>query len=65
MFHGHNMLGWGSLPVRATIGITTWKTSIFSNKKTRTYLLPLKAEIRKQENIAEGDDIKVTLEVLA
>ena len=36
--------GWGSLPVIVTIGKTSWKTSIFPDKKTATYLLPLKQE---------------------
>ena len=47
--------GWGSLPVDATIGKTNWKTSIFPDKKSATYILPLKSEVRKKEKIAEGD----------
>ena len=43
--------GWGSIPVKATIGSTNWKTSIFPDKKSGTYLLPVKAEIRKKENL--------------
>ena len=41
--------GFGSLPVNVTVGKTTWKTSIFPDKKTKSYLLPLKAEVRKKE----------------
>jgi hypothetical protein len=37
--------GWGSLPVMVTVGKTQWKTSIFPDKNSATYLLPLKAEI--------------------
>ncbi len=51
--------GWGSLPVSVTIGKTTWETSIFPDKKAGTYLLPLKAKVRKAEDI--WDDSKVTL----
>lgn len=47
---GHDR-GWGSLPVRVTIGKTTWKTSIFPDNKTNSYLLPLKAQVRKAEGI--------------
>lgn len=43
--------GWGSIPVTVTLGKTTWNTSIFPDKKSETYLLPLKAEVRKKENI--------------
>jgi hypothetical protein len=56
--------GWGSLPVMVTIGKTTWKTSIFPDKKTGTYLLPLKVVVRKQENIHRGDTIAFALEIL-
>jgi hypothetical protein len=56
-------IGWGSVPVIATIGKTTWNSSIFPDKKSGTYLLPLKAEIRKKEGIAAGDSIKLTLEL--
>lgn len=56
--------GWGSLPINVTIGKTTWKTSIFPDKKADAYLLPLKAEIRKKEQIQEGDNIKFTIEIL-
>jgi hypothetical protein len=50
--------GWGSLPVSVTVGNTTWDTSIFPDKKSGSYLLPLKAKTRKAENI--GDDSTVT-----
>lgn len=43
--------GWGSLPVIATVGKTSWKTSIFPDKKIGAYVLPLKADVRKKENI--------------
>src|SRR5688572_28510801 len=41
--------GWGSLPVHVTIGTTHWSTSIFPDKKSGTYLLPLKADVRKKD----------------
>ncbi len=47
--------GWGSLPVEVTIGKTTWNTSIFPDSKSGTYILPLKAQIRKKEGLYEGD----------
>lgn len=55
--------GWGSFPVLATIGATSWKTSIFPDKKSGTYLLPLKAEVRKKENILEGKTVSITISV--
>jgi len=55
--------GWGSLPVVVTVGKTSWKTSIFPDKKSGTYLLPLKAEVRKKEGIKEGDTINFSIEI--
>jgi hypothetical protein len=55
--------GWGSIKVRATIGTTTWQTSIFPSKQADAYLLPIKAEVRTAEQIAEGDDVPVTLSI--
>lgn len=56
--------GWGSLPVKVRIGKSSWKTSIFPDTKAETYLLPLKVEIRKKENLGARDDVSVTLEIL-
>jgi hypothetical protein len=56
--------GWGSLPVKATIGKTTWKTSIFPDRKSSSYVLPIKADVRKKERIDEGDTVSLTLDVL-
>ncbi len=53
--------GWGSVRVKATIGKTTWETSIFPSKEG-AYLLPVKAGVRKAEDIFEGETIKVLLE---
>lgn len=55
--------GWGSLPVIVTIGNTSWKTSIFPDKKAGAYLLPLKAAIRKKEKISDDQTITFILEI--
>jgi hypothetical protein len=57
--------GWGSLPVIVAIGKTKWKTSIFPDKKSGTYLLPLKAEVRKKEEIMKGDTVNFSIEIQA
>ena len=56
--------GWGSLPVKVTIGKTTWKTSIFPEHMSSSYVLPVKADVRKKENIEAGDSVLLTLEVM-
>ena len=60
---GTKKRGWGSLPVAVTLGKTNWKTSIFPDKKSGTYLLPLKADIRRKEEVAQGDTVTFTLDI--
>jgi hypothetical protein len=51
--------GWGAVRVRVQIGDTSWETSIFPDKKSNTYLLPLKASVRKAEGMMSGDTVHV------
>ena len=53
--------GWGRLKATAQIGNSEWKTAIWFDSKSDTYLLPLKAEIRKKENIMVDKKVKVIL----
>ena len=55
--------GFRSLKVRAKIGKTEWLTSIFPDK-TGIYLLPLKASLRKKEDVFAGDTINFQIEIL-
>lgn len=55
--------GFGSIKVAATIGETRWYTSLFPHKASGGFLLPLKAEVRRAEGIAEGDTVAVRVEV--
>lgn len=61
--YGAHAGGWGSLKVNATMGKTTWQTSIFPDKKSGSYVLPLKAAIRKAEQIVEGKTISLTITI--
>lgn len=60
-YFDHVKAGFGSIKVTAIIGNTTWKTSIFPDKKSQGYLLPIKKSVREQENIKEGDTITIEL----
>ena len=60
--YGAHAKGFGSIPVIATIGETTWETSIFPDKRSGTYLLPLKAQVRRAEGIEAGETISFTIE---
>jgi len=53
--------GWGRLPATARIGETTWFTAIWFDSKSQTYLLPVKADIRKKEKIASENPVEVVL----
>lgn len=57
--------GWGSVRVTAAIGNTAWQTSVFPDAKSGSYLLPVKAEVRKNESLDAGGTVTVTLDVEA
>lgn len=61
--HGSRTKGWGSLPVSVRIGKTIWDTSIFPDKKSGSYLLPLKAKVRKAEGIFDDSNVSFTLKI--
>ncbi|WP_230828567.1 DUF1905 domain-containing protein [Rhizobium sp. C4] len=63
---GRNLeIGWGMVKVRATIHETSVETSIFPDKNSASYLLPLKASVRKAARVAVGDIIRIRLDVIA
>ena len=51
--------GWGMIPVTATIGDTTWTTSLFP--KDGGYLVPIKDKIRQAEGLDIGSMITIRL----
>lgn len=53
--------GFGSVPVAATIGETTWETSVFPDKQSGSYVLPLKRSVREAEGLAPGVVAEVSL----
>ena len=58
---GFEEQGWGRLSVTARIGNTEWKTAIWFDTKLDTYLLPLKAEVRRRESLEPGRQIEAIL----
>ena len=60
---GGGSRGFGSIPVEVTLGKTKWETSIFPDKKSSTYLLPLKAKVRKDEDLLAGDKVQFSFTV--
>ena len=51
--------GWGMIPVTATVGATTWTTSLFP--KDGGYLVPIKDKIRKTEGLDLDSMITIRL----
>jgi hypothetical protein len=56
--------GFGSVRVRATIGATSWSTSIFPDSAQGSYVLPVKRAVRRAEALEAGDPTTVTVELL-
>ena len=55
--------GWGCIPVSARIGRTNWTTSLFP--KDGGYIVPVKAAVRRAEQVALGDVVTIRLDVAA
>ena len=53
--------GWGMIPVRARIGGTEWRTSLFP--KDGLYVVPVKDAVRLAEDLDEGDTVTVRLTI--
>jgi len=56
---GEVTYGWGCIPVRARVGKTKFTTSLFP--KDGGYIVPIKAAVRKSEQLELGDTIRLQL----
>jgi hypothetical protein len=56
--------GFGSVRVEVTIGVTTWRTSVFPDSKSGCFVLPVKKAVRKAEDVEVGEPARVRLRVL-
>lgn len=61
-YNPHSKRGWGSVPVVARVGATTWKTSIFWEKEG-TYVMLIKAAVRKAEGLAVNKQLNMVLQI--
>ncbi|MGY1722992.1 DUF1905 domain-containing protein [Blastococcus sp. SYSU DS0533] len=55
--------GFGSVRVTATVGGTSWQTSVFPDARSGSYLLPVKKPVRAAEGLRAGDRVRVGLAV--
>ena len=56
--------GFGSVRVDVTVGATSWRTSLFPDSKTGTYLLPVKKAVRLAEHLEAGGEVRAQLQVV-
>ena len=57
--------GFGSIRVSATVGATSWQTSLFPDSKSASMVLPMKKAVRIAEGLEAGEPCDVALEPLA
>ncbi|HEX5203684.1 MAG TPA: DUF1905 domain-containing protein [Actinoplanes sp.] len=61
---GGQRRGFGSVRVEVTVGLTTWRTSIFPDSKSGAYVLPVKKAVREAQSIEPGDVVKLAVELV-
>lgn len=52
--------GFGSVKVTVRVGQSEWRTSAFPSKG-EGWIVPIKAAVRKAEDLAEGEPVHLTL----
>lgn len=55
--------GFVPIACEATINGSTWRTSVFPDSKSGSYLLAVKADIRKRAGIGADDDLEVIVRI--
>ncbi len=53
--------GWGMIPVTVRIGGSAWTTSLWP--KDGRYIVPVRTDIRRAEQLDVGDVVKVSLTI--
>lgn len=53
--------GWGCIPVTATLGSTTWPTSLMP--KDGHYLVPVRVSAQRAEGVGVGDTVRIGLDL--
>lgn len=56
--------GFGSIRVEVTVGGSTWRTSVFPDKDSGGYVLPIKKAVRDAEDLEDGEPLHVRLVVV-
>jgi hypothetical protein len=53
--------GWGMIPVTVRLGSSRWATSLWP--KNGAYIVPLRADVRRREQVELGDTVTVGLTI--
>jgi hypothetical protein len=53
--------GWKLVPVLVEVGETRWETSLFPDRESGSYILPVKAAMRRKLGVSVGDRISLCL----
>lgn len=56
--------GFGSVRVDVSVGSSHWRTSIFPDSKIGTFMLPIKAEVRKANQLKTGETLIARIELV-
>ena len=53
--------GFGSVKVEVTLGAQRWSTSVFPDAQRKTFVVPIKAAVRRAEGVDVGDRVRIAL----
>lgn len=53
--------GWKLVRVVAEVADLRWETSLFPDKQSGSYILPVKAAVRRKLGVSAGDRLSLTL----
>jgi hypothetical protein len=55
--------GFGSVKVRVRVGASEWRTSIFPDSKSGSFVLPVKKDVRNRENLDIGERARFEIDI--
>lgn len=55
--------GFGAVAVRVRCGASRWRTSVFPDRRSGSYVLPVKKAVRLREGIDVGDSARFEIDV--
>ena len=55
--------GFGSVKVKVRVGASEWRTSIFPDSKSGSFVLPVKKDVRNRENLDIGERARFEIDI--